>query len=297
MGLPKFPFISCVIPSYNRAEFLPETIESALNQDFPKSHREIIVVDDGSTDHTDEVLKRYRGKIRAIRQSNKGQGQALLSAIRAARGEIIAGLDSDDVWMPQKLARVAEAFRRSENVVAVVHQVKFVYAKLRPVKYRTPPLIPRDLLLNLDRDSILEYSPSGRILYGTYMCNSGSSWAIRKTAIQGKMARFRPPPQNPEFFYVFLALAAGGKAVKLREILSLYRRHEDSSVAFPAWDIASKIKVREWAIDATVRALELIDPSRSPILAADLRLMVERIAAEILLLESKRHYQREQTSR
>ncbi|MDE1977057.1 MAG: glycosyltransferase family 2 protein, partial [Elusimicrobia bacterium] len=99
----RLPLISCVIPTYNRAAFLSAAIESALGQDFPISEFEIIVVDDGSTDETPWILERFKGKVKVIRQREQGQGETLRTGIRAARGLIIASLDADDVWKPQKL--------------------------------------------------------------------------------------------------------------------------------------------------------------------------------------------------
>ena len=94
--------VSVVIPTYNRARYVGRAIDSALAQ----THRayEIIVVDDGSSDDTESVLKdRYEERIRYIRQDNAGPSAARNVGIRAAKSEFIAFLDSDDVWLPRKL--------------------------------------------------------------------------------------------------------------------------------------------------------------------------------------------------
>jgi len=95
------PIISVVIPTYNRAYCLRDAIDSVLTQSFRDF--EIIVVDDGSTDGTNEVVKQYGDRIRLIQQVNAGVSAARNTGIRAAKGEWIAFLDSDDTWEPDKL--------------------------------------------------------------------------------------------------------------------------------------------------------------------------------------------------
>ena len=113
-GLPEdlLPKISVVIPSYNCAAFLRETIESVLAQTF--SDFEIVVVDDGSTDATAEVVKPYESRINYIYQSNKGLPGARNTGIGASRGEFIALLDADDAWKPNKLERQMPRFADPE---------------------------------------------------------------------------------------------------------------------------------------------------------------------------------------
>ena len=93
--------VSVVVPTYDYGCFVAEAVASALAQTYP--HREVIVVDDGSTDDTREVLAPYSDRIRYIFQSNQGLSAARNTGIRAAQGEFIALLDSDDVWHPRKL--------------------------------------------------------------------------------------------------------------------------------------------------------------------------------------------------
>ena len=93
--------ISAVIPTYNRRDMVCEAIDSALTQTYPC--HEIIVVDDGSTDGTGELLReKYGDRIRYIRQENAGPSAARNRGIEAATGEWIAFLDSDDLWVEEK---------------------------------------------------------------------------------------------------------------------------------------------------------------------------------------------------
>jgi glycosyltransferase involved in cell wall biosynthesis len=94
--------VSVVIPAYNAAWCVARAIDSALAQDY--THREVIVVDDGSTDATGEILARYGAAIRVVPKRNGGLSSARNAGIRAAGGELVAFLDADDYWLPAKLA-------------------------------------------------------------------------------------------------------------------------------------------------------------------------------------------------
>jgi len=93
--------VSVIIPTYNRADLVTQTIDSVLQQSF--TDREIIVIDDGSTDDTQDRLSPYLDRIRYIRQPNSGVNAARNTGLQVARGEFIALLDSDDLWMDFKL--------------------------------------------------------------------------------------------------------------------------------------------------------------------------------------------------
>ena len=95
------PTVSVIIPTYNRAAVVTEAIDSVLAQTF--RNFELIVIDDGSTDDTFDRLAAYQGRIHLICQENHGVSHARNIGIRAARGEYIALLDSDDLWLPKKL--------------------------------------------------------------------------------------------------------------------------------------------------------------------------------------------------
>lgn len=98
----KKPKISVIIPTYNRVHFLQEAIESVFRQTF--QDYEIIVIDDGSSDNTKEMISKLGHKIRYFYQDNRGRSSARNHGIQMARGEYIAFLDSDDVFLPEKNA-------------------------------------------------------------------------------------------------------------------------------------------------------------------------------------------------
>lgn len=118
------PQVSVVIPSYNSAEFLPEAIDSALSQDIVP---EVIVVDDGSTDNTVEVMQRYaaRTEVRYIHQKNRGPAAARNTGVRAARADYVAVVDSDDALAPQALSKLLAVFKSTGAGWSMVDIVKF----------------------------------------------------------------------------------------------------------------------------------------------------------------------------
>jgi glycosyltransferase involved in cell wall biosynthesis len=99
--------VSVIIPTYDRIETLPRALRSVINQTF--SDWELIVVDDGSTDYTVEMILRDYPTVRLHRQENGGVSSARNSGVALASGEWIAFLDSDDVWLPEKLERQLSA--------------------------------------------------------------------------------------------------------------------------------------------------------------------------------------------
>jgi glycosyltransferase involved in cell wall biosynthesis len=103
------PLVSCVIPVYNGARWLAETLDSVLAQTYRNC--EILVVDDGSTDDSAEVASRFAGSgVELVRKANGGTASARNLGVVHSRGELIAFLDADDLWLPGKLARQVVEF-------------------------------------------------------------------------------------------------------------------------------------------------------------------------------------------
>ena len=103
--------VSVIIPTYNSAQYVTTAVESVLAQTFADT--EIIVIDDGSTDATDSVMACYGSPVRFIKQANRGVSSARNRGIAESRGRLIAFLDADDTWCPNKLERQIECERRA----------------------------------------------------------------------------------------------------------------------------------------------------------------------------------------
>lgn len=124
---PNTPKVSIILPAYNHAHFLPQSIESALGQTDPDF--EVIVVDDGSTDDTREVVSGYSDpRIRYLYQENRGLAAARNTGLRAARGEFVAFLDADDLFLPNKLELQTRYFSNHKAAGLVAGGWKYIDA-------------------------------------------------------------------------------------------------------------------------------------------------------------------------
>ena len=119
------PQVSVIIPTYNRGRVIKEAIDSVLAQDYTEF--ELIVVDDGSTDHTSDVLDSYRNVIKVLSQKNRGVSAARNRGIAEASGKFIAFLDSDDLWLPHKLSTQVEFFNKTPD--ALICQTEEVWIR------------------------------------------------------------------------------------------------------------------------------------------------------------------------
>jgi glycosyltransferase involved in cell wall biosynthesis len=113
--LPTGPLVSVIIPAYNRAHTVAETVDSVLGQSY--QNLEVIVVDDGSRDNTQEVLHAYGSRIKNILQENAGQMVARNRGIAESHGEIVTFLDSDDIWLPTCVERHVSVLNRTGQEV------------------------------------------------------------------------------------------------------------------------------------------------------------------------------------
>lgn len=126
------PSISVLIDTYNHERFIEDAICSVLEQDISMDDVEIVVVDDGSTDRTPEIVRKFEPRVRLIRKPNGGQASAFNLALPQTRGEIIAMLDGDDRWVKQKLRRAVETLTENPEVGIVGHGHFEAYSDGRP---------------------------------------------------------------------------------------------------------------------------------------------------------------------
>nr|WP_294563096.1 glycosyltransferase [uncultured Rhodopila sp.] len=187
--------VSVIIPAYNAAETVAYAVTSCIAQ---SAHAlEVLVVDDGSTDDTAEIVSRFGAPVRLMRQHNRGPGAARNAAARQARGEWLAFLDADDWWMPDKLER---QLKLAEPDVGIIHSLANVSVPGIPDLIGFDDLWQRNLIVN-------------------------SSVLIRKTAFEA-LGGFI---EHPELFVcedynLWLRAAAEGVKIKLcRELLTYYR--------------------------------------------------------------------------
>src|SRR5262249_19398733 len=114
-------FVSVLIDTYNQEKYIEQAVASVLEQDFSASDREVLVVDDGSTDRTPEIVKKFEPQVRLLRKRNGGQASAFNFGVPQCRGEVVAFLDADDWWEPRKLSAVVSEFETQREIGAVGH--------------------------------------------------------------------------------------------------------------------------------------------------------------------------------
>lgn len=131
------PFVSVVIDNHNYGRFLRQAVDSVLSQDFPGKEVELIVVDDGSTDDSRAILGSYGKRLKAVLQDRSGQATAFNRGFAEARGEVVCLLDSDDVWLPGKLAKTMPRFDDA-SVGAVGNFLQDADAALKPIRFSFP---------------------------------------------------------------------------------------------------------------------------------------------------------------
>ena len=156
------PLVSVIIPTHNYARYLPEAIESALAQDY--SPLEIIVIDDGSTDSTRAAVEPYRERgVEYVYQENSGPGPARNEGIRRARGDVVAFLDADDSWLPEKIS-MQIAHLRAHPDLGLVGSAGFdCDSANRPTGVRNAPAI--DAEMAFERLLVWNFvQPSGAIV-------------------------------------------------------------------------------------------------------------------------------------
>lgn len=144
--------VSVIIPTYNRAHIVTEAIESVLAQTYQSY--EIIVVDDGSTDNTAEVLKKYGNKIKYYYQDNKGVSAARNRGIREANGDFIAFLDSDDLWKSDKIEKQVIVFQENQDLGLVYSYAEFLTVSTGKIQIK-PRVICSNLRDLVEKDAIL----------------------------------------------------------------------------------------------------------------------------------------------
>jgi glycosyltransferase involved in cell wall biosynthesis len=133
--------VSAIIPTYNRAHAVCEAVESVLNQTYSKI--EVVVVDDGSTDDTQAQLKKYGNRIRVITQNNAGPAVARNHGIAASNGELIAFLDSDDLWLPHKIDRqVALLHKAGVSIPCCLCNITMRWTDMERTSFETAYLAP-----------------------------------------------------------------------------------------------------------------------------------------------------------
>lgn len=199
------PLISVIVPSFNQGRYIEETISSILGQSYPRI--ELIVIDGGSTDETGSIIAKYRDSIAYyVSEPDRGQADAINKGFRAAKGDILAWLNSDDMYMPGALEKVA-------NAIGDVVAPKFVYGGC--------------LTFGQGRAYAKAYMPpdfdAALLGYRLYINQAASFWTRSLWEKTGEL--------NEDYHYIldwdwFFRASKHCSFITLRQFLSLYRYHD-----------------------------------------------------------------------
>ena len=205
--------ITVIIPTYNCDRYILEAIESVFIQD--DCHYEVVVIDDGSTDSTSEVLEPLQNRIRYLKQENQGVAAARNQGIAQAKGNLVAFLDADDYFFPGKLAKQAAIFAQKPDI-GIVHSG---WQRVDSLGNKLLDIRPWSKISELDLASWLLWKP---VLPSAMMFRR--EWL---EYVGGFDPRF-PPAEDTDL--VLRMALKGCKAAWLKEVTVCYRQHEQSAM-------------------------------------------------------------------
>ncbi len=211
------PKVSVVTATYNMARYLPFAIESALSQDYDDF--EIVLVDDGSTDETTEVIRQYGDRIRYFYQPNAGVARACNRAMELARGQYLQLLDADDTLLPGAIGRNVEAMDRHPSAALAYGEALVIDERGKVVGKRTAPgwiaragLVPSEAAFR-------------QLLHGCHITNSG---VMLRSSVLETIPPFQPEAVPGEDWDLWMRIAAEHDLVYTPEPLACYRVHGQS---------------------------------------------------------------------
>jgi glycosyltransferase involved in cell wall biosynthesis len=262
------PTVTALMPAYNAAPFVAQAVLSALGQEYPEGLLDLVVVDDGSTDATAEIVAaiaaEHPSRVKLVHQENRGLVGAVNSAFAHASGELIALLDADDVWLPGKIARQVEAL--SERPAAL--------------------LIYSDLIVIDAQGEVLDESwlkgedpPDGSDIGALLEQN-----LVTASSVIARRELFPVPPEMPwADWWLAVRAAQLGEVAYLPEPSALYRFHGDNM----SLGTSGPARLRELRKGLALQRWFLRSPEAATFTRADLIrawAAFERNAGEVLQL-------------
>lgn len=238
------PAVTVLIDTYNHERFIEEAIVSVLEQDFPPNQTEILVIDDGSTDRTPEIVRKFEPRVRLIRKVNGGQASAFNTGIPEARGDVIAFLDGDDWWSPKKLSRVMEYLGAHPEVGVLGHGIYEVDSVLGRT-LATAPADSREISFASLQET--EFFRRMMCFFGTSRLVIRKEFANRALPVPGSIVI------EADEFLAIMSIAYS-RAVLLPDLLTFYRLHEDNLYQLRSGD-PRKLRRLHQSIAALAREL------------------------------------------
>jgi len=251
------PLVSVVIPAYNHGRYLDAAIESVLGQDYP--HVELIVLDDGSTDGTRDVLARHGGRFRWETQENMGQAATLNKGWAMARGELLGYLSADDLLLPGAVRLSVQCLQKHPDAAGCYCDFNLIDPDSRVVRrVSTPEFSYADMLVNVT-------------------CPPGPGAFFRRTALERAGGWDPALRQMPDYDF-WLRMGLQGRLIRVPEVLAAFRVHE-----------ASQTFGRTTAARAAEPALIVSRLFERPGLAPEVAALKERAVSNACLVSAQLH--------
>jgi hypothetical protein len=238
------PAVTVLIDTYNHERFIEEAIVSVFEQDFPRSDVEIIVVDDGSTDRTAEIVAKSEPRVRLIHKANGGQASAFNAGIPEARGEIIAFLDGDDWWAPNKLSQVMQAMSVDPAVGIVGHGITIAH----PGRLQQSHTLREGFRFQANTLEGARVFRSRKAFLGTSRMTIRTELLRRVGAVPERIAI-----QADEYLFTLAAAIATGQI--LPEPLTYYRVH-DGNGFFTVTTDSRRERIKQQSLAVLARSLD-----------------------------------------
>jgi glycosyltransferase involved in cell wall biosynthesis len=235
--------VTVLIDTYNHERFIEDAIVSVLEQDFPAAEMEILAIDDGSTDGTHEIIRKFEPRVRLLQKANGGQASAFNVGIPEARGQVVAFLDGDDWWARNKLSRVMETMAADPtlgfvgNGIVMMHRDGSAESEVLREGFR-----------------LQANTREGARLFGVRGSFMGTS---RMTIRRDILRRIGAVPegivvQADEYLFTLAAVLAGAQI--LPDALTYYRLHDANGFQLSGNDPA-RLRRKQEALAALARGL------------------------------------------
>jgi glycosyltransferase involved in cell wall biosynthesis len=232
--------ISAVIPTYNSANFITDAINSILIQSYPIE--EIIIVDDGSTDGTEEVIRNLQARgVRYIKQSNQGPSSARNQGIMLAKNEWIAFLDADDQWTPNKIKLQVSSLIRDKEIRLIAADMKEI--DQYGVSLTTSVLAKHNLLASFQKLNGKPVTQALTLLLQKNFIPTGTVLVARQTLLEAGL--FNEAIRFGEDLELWAKIAARNPIVCLPEILLLRRKHSNNATLNTECMLEDLVKVMQ----------------------------------------------------
>jgi glycosyltransferase involved in cell wall biosynthesis len=237
------PTVSVLVDTYNHQSFIEQALVSVLEQDFGRENFEIVVIDDGSTDETPNIVKKFVPRVRHVYKTNGGQGSAFNAGIAELKGDIVAFLDGDDWWAPNKLRTVVETLEREPEAGSVGHGI---------IEHRGPGqqrVITPNAQFRLHLRDV-----SGACQFRNVKAFLGTS---RLTVRKRVLEKVLPVPPTLLFEadeYLFTTVTAVSDLLLLPQALTYYRLHGNNLFQYGTPD-ENRMRRKHHVLDGLVQTL------------------------------------------